>query len=103
MRNFFMALGALSLAIPATMVLPTAEAGAHKRSYKHSHRTYRNQRCTRSGGTTGAIAGGIGGALLGRTIDTGGDRTLGTLGGAAAGALAGRSIDRANTASRRCR
>jgi len=53
-------------------------------------------------GTTGLIVGGVGGALLGRTIDTRGDRTLGTLGGAAAGALLGREIDRSNT-KRRCR
>ena len=41
------------------------------------------------------------GALLGRTIDTRGDRTLGTLGGAAVGALAGREIERSG--KRRCR
>ena len=52
--------------------------------------------CRRSNGSTGTIVGAIGGALLGRTIDTDGDRTLGTVLGGAGGALAGRSIDRGN-------
>ncbi|RYF51771.1 MAG: glycine zipper 2TM domain-containing protein [Cytophagaceae bacterium] len=50
--------------------------------------------CRRSDGSTGTIIGAIGGALLGRTLDTDGDRTLGTVLGGAGGALAGRSIDR---------
>lgn len=102
MRNFLMALSAASLVLPAAMVLPTSKAEA-RHHYRHSTRYYRARNCTRSSGTTGLVAGGIGGALLGRTIDTGGDRTIGTLGGAAAGALAGRAIDRTATASRRCR
>ena len=40
------------------------------------------------------------GALVGRTIDTRGDRTVGTLLGAAAGAVAGREIERSG---KRCR
>ena len=44
----------------------------------------------------------VGGALLGRTIDTRGDRTLGTLGGAVAGGLLGREIERSG-GNRRCR
>jgi uncharacterized protein YcfJ len=54
------------------------------------------------GRTTGLIVGGVAGALVGRSIDTRGDRTLGTLGGAAIGALAGREIDRGGS-RRRCR
>lgn len=56
--------------------------------------------CKRNNGTTGLIIGGAGGALLGRTIDTQGDRTLGTLLGAAGGALLGREIERSGG---RCR
>ena len=41
------------------------------------------------------------GALIGREIDGGRNRTVGTLVGAAAGALVGREVDRGN--SRRCR
>jgi len=56
--------------------------------------------CRRSNGTTGLVVGAIGGALVGRTIDTRGDRTLGTLLGAAGGGLLGREIDRGGS---RCR
>ena len=52
--------------------------------------------CRRSNGSTGTVVGAIGGALLGRTLDTDGDRTLGTVLGGVGGALAGRSIDRGN-------
>lgn len=42
----------------------------------------------------GLIAGGLGGALLGRQIGGGTGRDLATLGGAAAGAYAGREIEK---------
>jgi len=42
--------------------------------------------------TTGLLVGGVAGALLGRTIDTRGDRTVGTLGGAGAKAAGGTEI-----------
>nr|MBA4771270.1 glycine zipper 2TM domain-containing protein [Sphingobium sp.] len=51
-------------------------------------------RCRKSGGTTGLLLGGVAGALLGRAVDTRGDRAPGTIIGAGAGALAGRAIDR---------
>ena len=44
-------------------------------------------------GTTGLIIGGAVGALLGRSLDGGRDRTLGTILGAAAGALIGKELD----------
>ena len=47
-------------------------------------------RCKRSNGTTGLIVGAAGGALVGRAIDTHGERATGTILGAAAGALLGR-------------
>lgn len=56
--------------------------------------------CRRDNGTTGLIIGAAAGALLGREIDGGRERTLGTLLGAAGGALLGRSIDRGEV---RCR
>lgn len=56
--------------------------------------------CRRSNGTTGLLVGGAAGALLGRSIDGGRDRTAGTLIGAAAGALLGREVDRGGS---RCR
>lgn len=57
-------------------------------------RSYRGDRCRKSGGTTGLLVGGVAGALLGRAVDTRGDRAPGTIVGAGAGALAGRAIDR---------
>ena len=51
-------------------------------------------RCKRPDGTTGLIVGAAGGALIGRAVDTRGERATGTILGAAAGALIGRSIDR---------
>jgi hypothetical protein len=58
-------------------------------------RTY----CRKSNGTTGLIIGGAAGALIGREVDGGRDRTLGTILGAAAGALIGKEV----ASSTRCR
>jgi hypothetical protein len=69
----------------------------NERRYRGNDRRYR---CSRSGGTTGLILGGGAGALLGRSIDGGRDRTLGTVLGAAGGALLGREVERGG--SRRC-
>ena len=56
--------------------------------------------CRRDNGTTGLIIGGAVGALVGRELDGGRDRTVGTIVGAAGGALLGRAIDRGEL---RCR
>ncbi len=56
--------------------------------------------CRRDNGTTGLIIGAAGGALIGRAIDTEGDRAVGTILGAAVGGLIGRAIDRGEA---RCR
>ena len=53
---------------------------------------YSSDRCR--SGTTGAIVGGAGGALLGREIAGRGDRTLGAIIGGVAGALGGRAVTR---------
>lgn len=99
MRKFMLALGATAMVLPALAVSTPAEARSKYREWRGKDgRMY----CRRNNGTTGLIVGGVGGALIGRTIDTGGDRTLGTLGGAALGALAGREIER-TTSKRRCR
>jgi outer membrane lipoprotein SlyB len=99
MRRFLLSLAATSLAVTTSMALPTSEAQARKaRHYKgSSHRYYRT--CRHSSGTTGLIAGGVGGALVGNSIL--GHGALGTIGGAAAGALGGRAIDRTITAKKR--
>ncbi len=102
MRHWMLALGAVSLALPAGVVLPASKAEA-RRHYRHAHeRGYRHVRhCRYSSGTTGLVAGGVGGALLGRSVL--GHGALGTIGGAVGGAFAGRAIDRTMTANRRCR
>ena len=90
MRNLFLAAAAASLVVP---VIPSSAMakGYHGKIWRDSEGRYR---CKRSNGTTGLIVGAAGGALVGRAIDTHGERATGTILGAAAGALLGRSIDR---------
>ncbi len=105
MRTLILSLSALAVSLPVTVVFPTTSAEAQTRRSQYREWRGRDGRtyCRRSNGTTGLIVGGVGGALVGRTIDTGGDRTIGTLGGAALGALAGRAVDREVSKPRRCR
>lgn len=100
MRNFVMAMSALSLAIPATMAVPTSKAEA-RRHYTRGHYTHYRGRCRHSSGTTGLVAGGVGGALVGNSLL--GHGALGTIAGGVGGAFAGRAIDRTITADKRCR
>lgn len=70
--------------------------------YAYGEPVYRNTRvwrgndgrryCRKKDGTTGLIVGGAVGALLGREIDGGYNRSTGTILGAAAGALLGKEI-----------
>ena len=99
MRKLLLSLAAASLVVPATMAMPTTKAEAKKRYYGHSRRHVRT--CRHSSGTTGLVAGGVGGALLGNSVL--GHGALGTVGGAVGGAFAGRAIDRTITAKDRCR
>lgn len=99
MRSFMLAVAAATLTVPA---LP-APAFAHGKQY-YSGKVWQDSRgrlrCKRPNGTTGLIVGAAGGALVGRAIDTRGERATGTILGAAAGALLGRHVDRNRT---RCR
>ena len=101
MRRMMLALAAASLTVPA---LPSA-AIAHDRGY-YKGKVWRDShgrlRCKRSNGTTGLIVGAAGGALLGRAVDTRGERATGTIIGAAAGALIGREVERSRRGYR-CR
>ncbi|MDQ1158614.1 uncharacterized protein YcfJ [Sphingomonas sp. SORGH_AS 950] len=120
-----LSLAAAALAVGATAMVPTAASAQryygdrYERAYGDAYydgynrgprydrgyydrrggydRGYYNrgpQRC--NSGTTGTIVGAIAGGLLGRTIDTRGDRTLGTILGGGAGALAGHAIEKSN-------
>ena len=99
MRKTILALTAAALTVPT---VPATPAFAHDGYYKG--RVWRDSqgryRCKRPNGTTGLIVGAAGGALVGRAIDTRGERATGTILGAAAGALIGRKIDRSRV---RCR
>ncbi len=58
--------------------------------------------CKRNDGTTGLIAGAVGGGVLGNLIDGGHSRGVGTILGAIAGGVVGKSVDQ-NNAQVRCR
>jgi uncharacterized protein YcfJ len=81
-----------SVAIPLT----PASAGHQYREWQgRDGRTY----CRKRDGTVGLVVGGAAGALVGRAVDTRGERATGTILGAAAGALLGREVAR----KRKCR
>ena len=90
MRKMVLALVAASLTVPM-LPSPALAHGYHGKMWQDSRGRWR---CKRPDGTTGLIVGAAGGALVGRAIDTKGERTTGTILGAAAGALLGRHIDR---------
>jgi hypothetical protein len=111
---------AAAAAATLAMVPATAEArgrdgyydsGRYAQSYRgdryygRSQRYYGNSNYNRRcSGTTGTVIGGVGGALLGRSITRdryrGRSGTTGTILGAAIGALAGRSIDKSSCRNR---
>lgn len=108
MRRFILSLSALSMALPA-FVVPTVADARHVRHYRgHSDRYARRYRgesrryvqCRHSDGTTGLIAGGVGGAVVGSSVI--GHGVLGPILGGVGGALGGRAIDRTLTAKKRC-
>lgn len=90
MRRLMLAAAATSMTVP---MMPTA-ALAHGYSGKVWRDASGRLRCKRPDGTTGLIVGAAGGALIGRAIDTKGERATGTILGAAAGALLGRKLER---------
>ena len=112
MRNVILAIAAVGLTLPAAtpaLADPPRWAPAHgkraKQAYQPRYYTSGNgirywrddsgrYRCKRSDGTVGLIVGAAAGALVGRAVDTHGERATGTVLGAAAGALLGRQIQR---------
>lgn len=124
MKKTLLTLSLAAIALPAAPALadPPPWAPAHGKRAKDAYRYDRYGRyidpvplrredriwrgddgryyCRRDNGTTGLIIGGAVGALVGRSLDGGRDRTVGTILGAAGGALLGREIDKG---SLRCR
>jgi hypothetical protein len=101
MRTLLLALGAAAMVVPASAPLPVvgaSQADAKTKRY-HSRAYYRS--CRHSSGTTGLIAGGATGAVVGSKVLGGG--IVGVAAGAVGGALGGRAIDRTITAKKRCR
>ncbi|MBU6393183.1 MAG: hypothetical protein KGQ75_01275 [Sphingomonadales bacterium] len=86
----------LAVTMLATLAAATLPETADAR--RHTNRTYRV--CRHSSGTAGLIAGGAGGALVGKAVLGG---PVGIVAGAVGGAFAGRAIDRTLTAKKRCR
>ena len=107
-------LAGLTLPAASAYADPPRWAPAHGYRAKHGGIAYRQTdngirywkgedgryHCRHSDGTTGLLVGAALGALLGRAVDTRGDRAVGTILGAAGGALIGREIERGRT---RCR
>ena len=92
MRKIILAVAATSLFVPVM------DSPAFARTHYYRGKVWRDShgrmRCKRSNGTTGLIVGAAGGALVGRAIDTHGERATGTILGAVGGALVGRAIER---------
>src|SRR3954471_18268129 len=84
--------------VTATLALPALPSPALALDHSYHGRVWRDShgrlRCHRPNGTTGLIVGAAGGALVGRAIDTHGERATGTILGAGGGALVGRANDR---------
>jgi hypothetical protein len=92
MRRVVVAFTVAALGVPILPASSMASDGYYRgHIWQDSHGRYR---CKRPDGTVGLIVGGAAGALVGRAIDTRGERATGTILGAAAGALIGRKVDR---------
>jgi outer membrane lipoprotein SlyB len=89
-----LALGAMITV--GTVVPEPVFAQTQERVYQgRTHHHYR-YRCKRSSGTTGLVAGAVGGGLIGHALGGG---TVGTLVGAGGGALLGRHLDKKHDAA----
>jgi hypothetical protein len=104
-------LAAMAVMTMAPAMLPAAAVAQDRRDgYRddgYRDRGYRDDRgyrgddgryypCKRSSGTTGTVAGAVGGGVLGNVLGGG---TLGTLAGAGGGALLGRHLDKKHDAA----
>ena len=100
-----LALVALMTAVTVPVVVPQVAFAQDYRTDRDSngneYRSYRGNdghyyRCKKSSGTTGLIAGGAGGALVGNALGGG---LLGTVAGGVGGALLGKHLDKKHDAA----
>ena len=102
-KNLMAMAAAVALSAPALIAIPAAAQTSNNQSgYRDNDPRYHNNDsryqgsdsrypCKKSSGTTGLVAGGVGGGLLGHALGGG---TLGTIAGAGGGALLGRHLDK---------
>jgi Glycine zipper 2TM domain len=107
MRKPILAIALAASILPAAPALADRGRWSDDRDYRQTDNGIRYWRgddgrnyCRKPNGTTGILIGGVAGALIGRSIDTRGDRAVGTILGAAGGALLGRAVERSGA---RCR
>lgn len=92
MRSFIILASAAALTTTSfALPLSPADAGHRAREWRGADG---RMHCRKRDGTIGLVVGGVAGALVGRSIDTHGDRAVGTVVGAGAGALLGREVAR---------
>ncbi|WP_260482243.1 glycine zipper 2TM domain-containing protein [Sphingomicrobium flavum] len=109
-KQMLIALSAATLTAPMAAMPAFAD---HDRYQRYEPRYYNGPvwqddrgyyRCKRTNGTTGMLVGAASGALIGRAIDTRGERATGTIIGAAVGALLGREVEKGLKSKKyRCR
>jgi len=82
----------MSLAVVTAMLAtPIAGPAGAATSYHGKRYAHHSYRCKRTRGTTGAVVGGVGGAVAGGAIIGG---PVAVIGGAVGGALLGKHIDK---------
>jgi hypothetical protein len=98
MRTISRIIAATALAATTAAAFEVPADARHRHHY-YGRTYYRHKVCRYSSGTTGLVAGGVGGAVVGSKVIGG---PVGAIAGAVGGAVAGRAIDRSSTARRRC-
>src|SRR3569832_1411704 len=97
MKTFSKLIGAASLAaMTASSIAVPAQATPRHRHHYYGRTAYRHKDCRRSPATTGTVAGGVAGAVVGHSLI--GHGLLGVAAGAVGGAVAGGAVDRSMTA-----
>ena len=97
-KNLLVAALSVATVLPTLAPVQVDAQSRRERVYRGDDGRYHryDRRCKKSSGTTGAIAGGAGGAVLGNVLGGG---TLGTVAGGVGGALLGRHLDKKNDAA----